>query len=69
MDHDGDSYLFELLSRRPPDDEQWKKDGPAFTQRILEQRREQAWSSYLEGLKERARITIDANQLAESTES
>jgi peptidyl-prolyl cis-trans isomerase D len=69
MDHDGDSYLFELLSRRPPADEQWKKDGPAFTQRILEQRREQAWSRYVDGLKERARITIDANQLGEATES
>ena len=66
MEHGGDSYLFEVLSRRPPDDEEWKKEGPAFTDRMLEQRREQAWNHFLAGLKEHARITVDANQLGQA---
>ena len=69
IEHEGDSYLFEVLSRRPPDDDLWKKEGPAFTERILEQRREQAWNRFMAGLKERARITIDANQVGQSGES
>ena len=66
LEHGGDSYLFEVLSRRPPDNEQWKKEGPAFTDRMLEERREQAWSRFAASLKERARITVDANQLGQS---
>jgi hypothetical protein len=70
MEHGGDSYLFEVLSRRPPDDEEWKKEGASFTQRTLDGRREQTWGQFLNGLKERAKIAVDTNQLGESpTES
>jgi len=69
LEHAGDSYLFEVLSRRPPDNDQWKKDGPAFTDRMLEQQREQAWRRFTAGLKEHARITVDANQLGGPAES
>ncbi len=70
MEHGGDSYLFEVLSRKPPGDEAWEKDGPSFTERMLQSRREQAWTRFVDGLKERARISIDANQLGQTaTES
>ena len=69
LEHRGDSYLFEVLSRRPPDNDQWKKEGPAFTDRMLEERREQAWNRFTAGLKEHARITVDTNQLGGAAES
>jgi peptidyl-prolyl cis-trans isomerase D len=58
LENDGNSYLFAVSSRTPPDPDQWKIQGPAFTDRILEQRRASTWISFINSLKSQADIVI-----------
>ncbi|MGD0290148.1 MAG: peptidylprolyl isomerase [Candidatus Binataceae bacterium] len=58
LENDGNSYLFAVSSRTAPDPDQWKIQGPAFTDRILEQRRASTWISFINGLKSQADIVI-----------
>jgi peptidyl-prolyl cis-trans isomerase D len=68
MENDGNSYIFEVSSRTPPDASEWKIQGPTFTDRILEQRRAAAWINFINGLKSQADIVIH-NDLIGTTES
>jgi peptidyl-prolyl cis-trans isomerase D len=64
MESGGNSYLFEVTSRAEPTDEDWKNGKKAFMQDYVEQRRAQAWTRFLDQLKDQARIQIDSDQLA-----
>jgi peptidyl-prolyl cis-trans isomerase D len=63
IENKGDAYLFEVLARTAPTEDQWKGDQASFTQQFLRQRRAEAWSQFVNALKSRARITVDTNQL------
>jgi len=63
MESDGNSYVFCLLDRQAPDDQQWQNAQAAFTKDLLKQQQQQVWTGYLDSLKGRAQITIDPNQL------
>lgn len=69
MEHEGNSYLFTVVSRAFPSDSEWQAAAPSFKTQLLEARREQAWASFLDDLKRHAEIAIDTNQLGESTSS
>jgi hypothetical protein len=56
--------LFEVVSRTEPSDEDWKSAEKSFMSEYVEQRRAQAWTRYLDQLKNTARIKIDTDQLA-----
>ena len=58
MESGGNSFVFEVLSRTPADPDQWKSLGPAFTDRLLEQRRASTWVNFVNDLKSRADIVI-----------
>ena len=58
MENDGNSYIFEVSSRTPPDPADWKIQGPTFTDRMLEQRRAATWIDFVNGLKSQAEIVI-----------
>jgi peptidyl-prolyl cis-trans isomerase D len=64
MENGGNAYLFEVVSRTEPSDDDWKSAEKSFMQEYVEQRRAQAWTRYLDGLKNTARIKIDTDQLA-----
>jgi len=64
MESGGNSYLFEVASRAEPSDEEWKSGQKAFMQEYVGQRRAQAWTRFLDQLKDQARIQIDSDQLA-----
>jgi peptidyl-prolyl cis-trans isomerase D len=64
MENGGNAYLFEVVSRTEPTDDDWKSAEKSFMQEYVEQRRAQAWTRYLDGLKNTARIKIDTDQLA-----
>ena len=64
MESGGNSYLFEVTSRAEPTDDEWKSAQKAFMQEYVEQRRAQAWTRFLDQLKDQARIQIDSDQLA-----
>ncbi|MGA2409672.1 MAG: peptidylprolyl isomerase [Candidatus Binataceae bacterium] len=63
-ENDGNWYIFELTGRTPPANGQWEADGPAFTTKFTEQTQQQAWVSFVNNLKSRAAITVNADQLA-----
>jgi peptidyl-prolyl cis-trans isomerase D len=58
LENDGNSYVFAVSSRTPPDPDQWKIQGPAFTAQMLEQRQQAAWINFINGLKSQADIVI-----------
>ena len=63
MEHGGNSYLFAVTSRTEPSDADWKKAQKDFIQEYVQQRREQAWTRFLDQLKDQAKIQIDSDQL------
>jgi peptidyl-prolyl cis-trans isomerase D len=69
MENGGNSYLFEVVSRAEPTDAEWKSAQKAFTQDYVEQRRTQAWTRFLDQLKDQAKINIDSDQLASAGSS
>ncbi len=64
MENGGNAYLFEVTSRAEPTDDEWKSAQKAFMQEYIEQRRAQAWTHFLDSLKDQAKINIDSDQLA-----
>ncbi|HWJ40375.1 MAG TPA: SurA N-terminal domain-containing protein [Candidatus Limnocylindrales bacterium] len=64
MEHGGNSYLFEVTSRAEPTDADWKTAQKEFLKEYVEQRRAQAWTRFLDSLKDTAKIQIDSDQLA-----
>ncbi len=69
MENGGNSYLFEVVSRTEPTDAEWKSAQKAFTQDYVEQHRAQAWTRFLDQLKDQAKINIDSDQLASAGSS
>jgi hypothetical protein len=69
MENGGNSYIFEVASRTEPTDEQWKSAQKAFAQEFLDQRRAQAWTQFIDHLKDQAKIKIDSEQLGTSEQS
>ena len=69
MQREDNSYIFALVSRAFPSDADWKASADDFKRQLLQMRREQAWSAYLEDLKHHAEIAIDTNQLGASSSS
>ena len=65
MQRDGNSYVFLLLSRTAPSEDEWKRASAQFKQQLLQTRRSEAWQAFLDSLKERAKILVDTKQLGE----
>jgi peptidyl-prolyl cis-trans isomerase D len=69
MENGGNAYLFEVASRTEPSDDDWKSAQKAFMQDYVDQRRAQAWTRFLDQLKDQARIQIDTDQLGSAESS
>jgi peptidyl-prolyl cis-trans isomerase D len=55
---DGNAYVFEVISRTPPTEDQWKAAKSAFKDQLVKQRQAQAWESFVEDLRARATISV-----------
>jgi peptidyl-prolyl cis-trans isomerase D len=55
---DGNAYVFEVTSRTPPGDDQWKAAKAGFKDQLLKQRQAQAWESFVQELRARAQIFV-----------
>ena len=55
---DGNAYVFEVVSRTPPTEDQWKAAKSAFKDQLVKQRQAQAWESFVEDLRARAQISV-----------
>lgn len=69
MENGGNSYLIEVTSRAEPSEDEWKSAHQSFVQEYVEQRRAQAWTQFLDQLKDQARIQVDSDQLASTGSS
>jgi peptidyl-prolyl cis-trans isomerase D len=65
MQNKGDAYIFEVTERTAPSAEDWKTAQSDFTSEFVQQARAEAWTRFIEALKSRAKITVDANQFAQ----
>ncbi len=65
MQNKGDAYVFELTERTPPSAEDWKAAQTDFLPEFVQQRRAEAWTRFIEGLKSHAKISVDASQFAQ----
>jgi hypothetical protein len=65
LQHNGNSYIFRLLSRVSPSQDDWNKAAPRFKEQLLQTRRAEAWQAFLDSLKDRAKIIVDTSQLGE----
>ena len=55
---DGNAYVFEVISRTPPTEDQWKAARSAFKDQLVKQRQAQAWESFVGDLRARAKISV-----------
>ena len=55
---DGNAYVFEVISRTPPTEDQWKAAKSAFKDQLVKQRQAQAWESFVEDLRARSKIFV-----------
>ncbi len=62
---DGNAYVFEVSSRTPPSDDQWKQAKDAFMGELLKQRQAQAWESFVQELRARAQISVHPELIGE----
>ena len=65
MENKGDAYVFEVTERTLPSDEDWQSAQSDFVSEYQERQRAEAWQRFIEGLKARAKITVDASQFAQ----
>jgi len=64
---DGNAYVFEVLSRTPPTDAQWKAAKASFKDQVIRQRQAQAWESFIQDLRARAQIFVRPDLVGERT--
>jgi peptidyl-prolyl cis-trans isomerase D len=69
LERDGNWYIFELTARTAPDEQEWERDQKQFTEEYVARKRAQAWTRYLDTLRARAKITVNADQLGGATGS
>lgn len=62
---DGNAYVFEVTGRSLPSDAQWNAAKAGFKQRLVKQRQAQAWESFVQDLRSRAKITVNPDLLSQ----
>jgi peptidyl-prolyl cis-trans isomerase D len=68
LENQGTSFIFRVISRQLPDEQQWKAEGPAFTEQLLQQRRASGWVNFVNDLKRRTSIVVNTQMVGETPE-
>jgi peptidyl-prolyl cis-trans isomerase D len=61
LENGGNSFIFEVVGRTLPTEQEWKAEGPNFTQQFLQQRRATAWMNFINDLKLATPIAINTD--------
>jgi peptidyl-prolyl cis-trans isomerase D len=69
LENGGNSFIFKVLTRTPPGADQWKMQGPEFTAQLLQQRREHAWTNFVDELRRRALVVVRQDLLGGNSET
>jgi peptidyl-prolyl cis-trans isomerase D len=67
LENDGNSFIFEVVGRTLPTEQEWKTEGPTFTQQFLQQRRATAWMNLINDLKLATPISINTDLVSQSS--
>jgi peptidyl-prolyl cis-trans isomerase D len=62
---DGNAYVFEVISRTAPIDDQWQAAKAGFKDQLIKQRQAQAWESFVQDLRARAKIQVRTDLVGE----
>ena len=55
---EGNSYIFEVTSRRPPTEQEWQEGRAAFIGGFVQDRQLDAWNGFMQALRSRAQIEV-----------
>jgi hypothetical protein len=64
----GNSFIFRVVSRQQPNEQEWKATGQSFTEQLLQQKRAAAWMNFVNGLKVRTPIVVNTQMVGETSE-
>ena len=67
LENDGNSFIFEVVGRTLPTEQEWKAVRPSFTQQFLQQRRTTAWMNFINYLKLATPISINTELAGQSS--
>lgn len=67
LENGSNSFIFEVVNRRLPTEQEWKLEGPSFTQQFLQQRRAATWMNFINDLKLATPISISTDFIAQSS--
>jgi len=66
LENEGNSFIFEVLRRLPPTEQEWKTEGPAFLQQLLQQKRATTWVNFVNDLKLHTPIVVNTEMIGQS---
>ena len=66
LENGGNSYIVKVLSRTPPGASDWKAIAAQFTARMLQERQQAAWSTFVNELKRQALIVVHSDLIGTS---
>jgi peptidyl-prolyl cis-trans isomerase D len=67
LERGGNSYIVKVTARTPPGDAEWKTIEPQMIARMLQERQQRAWSTFVNELKRRALIVVHSDLIGTSS--
>ncbi|MBV8054156.1 MAG: hypothetical protein JO071_02830, partial [Deltaproteobacteria bacterium] len=67
LENDGNSFIFQVVGRTLPTEQEWKAEGSAFSQQFLQQRRNTAWMNFINDLKLATPISINTDLVSQNS--
>jgi hypothetical protein len=64
-ENDGNSFIFKVISRTPPSDQEWNSARTAFTEQLLRQKQAAAWIDFVKDLRAKSYILVNTDMLGE----
>jgi peptidyl-prolyl cis-trans isomerase D len=68
-ENDGNSFIFNVISRTPPSDQEWNSAKTGFTEQFLRQKQAAAWIDFVKALRAKSYILVNTSELGESETS
>jgi hypothetical protein len=62
-ENDGNSFIFKVISRTPPSDQEWESAKTAFTRELLQRKQAAAWIDFVRDLRAKSYILVNTAML------
>jgi peptidyl-prolyl cis-trans isomerase D len=67
LENEGNSYIFEVIGRTLPSEQEWTSEGPTFTQQFIQKRRATTWMNFINDLKLATPISINTDLIGQNS--